>query len=67
MLLILNWSGREDLNLRPPGPEPDLRHAEEWVGWKRFGINDLETAQIEIIRCAPDAAYVSDFRKVQQA
>jgi len=19
-----NWSGREDLNLRPPGPEPDF-------------------------------------------
>jgi hypothetical protein len=21
--LVLKWSGREDLNLRPPGPEPD--------------------------------------------
>jgi len=20
---LIKWSGREDLNLRPPGPEPD--------------------------------------------
>jgi hypothetical protein len=24
------WSGREDLNLRPPGPEPDLRVYWNW-------------------------------------
>jgi len=23
---LIYWSGREDLNLRPPGPEPDARH-----------------------------------------
>jgi hypothetical protein len=36
-----DWSGREDLNLRPPGPEPVLRTQRKKDGWKRFGINSL--------------------------
>jgi hypothetical protein len=34
-LLENKWSGREDLNLRPPGPEPD---SEAYWSLLSFGI-----------------------------
>jgi len=39
-----NWSGREDLNLRPPGPEPDSAaygFLLIFVGRKRLMLNEL--------------------------
>jgi hypothetical protein len=39
-----HWSGREDLNLRPPGPEPDSAaygFLLIFVGRKRLMLNEL--------------------------
>ncbi len=41
------WSGREDLNLRPPGPEPDsteFLHLLNLTDFKRFKIQRLGAA-----------------------
>jgi hypothetical protein len=40
-----NWSGREDLNLRPPGPEPDSSccgNPLKFVVCKAFIVNVLQ-------------------------
>jgi hypothetical protein len=41
------WSGREDLNLRPPGPEPDTSHYRNLLKsavHKCFGLKQLQPA-----------------------
>jgi len=45
------WSGREDLNLRPPQPHCAIERDEQWYEMVKTGYNYMSLFVYEIFQC----------------